>query len=80
MKLTGNWVDPTIYKINNALGDSATTVFNLTDVPISIGNLEVILNGLTRDAIDDYNLASNQVTFTFAPTIGQKIVFRYIKK
>lgn len=79
-KVTGKYIDESIFKINTAAGDSSTTVFNLIDTPISAGNLQVFINGLSRDITTDYTVSGAAITFLVAPVTGQKIKFIYIKK
>lgn len=61
-------------KKDTASGNSATTIFTLSQTPISADCLDVFIDGILRSA---YTLTGNQVTFTTAPANGQSIIFAY---
>jgi len=78
--LNGKNIDPAIFKINTASGNGSTTVFNLTDTPVTLACLTVFVDGLAQVPTTDYSLAGLAVTFVAAPANGQSIMFQYIKR
>ena len=60
--------------------DSVNTTFALANTP-KVGTEQVYLNGLLMDVGDtnDYTISGANITFTFAPTAGDKIRVSYFK-
>jgi len=60
--------------------NSSNTVFTLANTP-KVGTEHVYVNGLLMDegGSNDYTISGETVTFTFAPTTGDKIRISYFK-
>jgi len=59
------------------MGDGVTTTFTLAGDPGNVANIDCSVAGLTYTAGSDYTYASNTLTFTAAPAIGDEIFVRY---
>lgn len=59
--------------------DGSNTVFNLSQAPIGDTFLSVYVNGILQNegAGNDYTLTALQVTFTYAPAVGDVIIAKY---
>lgn len=80
MLLSGNWINPTDFKVNTGSGDGSTTIFALSHTPIADSVLYVYVDGIKRVLTVDFSLSGKNVTFVTAPANGQTIEFNYIKK
>lgn len=80
MLIQPRFFDDSYFKINTGLGDGVSVAYALSNEPIGVGSLFVYIDGLLQDLTGDYTLSGSTVTFSSAPSIGQKITFRYIRK
>lgn len=67
--------NPSVESFN---GDGATVLYTLGSEPSSEDAVEVFVNGLIYERGTDYTVSADEITFTTAPAIGQRINFRYV--
>jgi len=58
-------------------GDGVTTQFTLSADPVTLGNLDVAISGVTQVPGTDYTLANGVLQFTSAPANGTVILARF---
>ena len=65
------------YRYDTFNGNGTTTQFTLSADPITLGNLDVAISGVTQVPGVDYTLASGVLQFTSAPANGTVILARF---
>lgn len=75
----GKWI-ASIFSYASDSGDGSTTAFVLPSTPHSNNAVIVFLNGLAQTPTVDYNISGDTVTFTTAPSLGQEILFWFVKE
>lgn len=63
--------------IDSFVGNGTTAIFTLTSAPDSVSITTVVVDGLTLTPTVDYQVVSNQITFTVAPGVSSEIIVRY---
>lgn len=58
--------------------NGSNTFFTIANTPIA-GKVAVYLNGMLMDESDDYTISGSTITFSVAPTAGDKVRVTYIK-
>lgn len=58
-------------------GDGVTTTFLLSNDPVSLGNLDVSIDGVTQVPAADYTISGNNIIFSPAPSNGSVVLVRY---
>lgn len=58
-------------------GDGVTTTFMLNNDPVSLGNLDVSIDGVTQVPAADYTISGNNIIFSPAPSNGSVALVRY---
>jgi hypothetical protein len=58
-------------------GDGVEDTFALSDDPVTVANLMVMVDGLVLVAGTDFSLASGNIVFTVPPANGAEIIARY---
>lgn len=59
--------------LDEFIGDNTTSIFTLTNLPLSDNALLVYVDGILKAQTADYTRVSNNVTFTSPPNAGAKI-------
>jgi hypothetical protein len=65
------------YRYDTFNGNGSTTQFTLSADPITLGNLDVAISGVTQVPGVDYTLANGVLQFTSAPANGTTILARF---
>lgn len=65
-----------LFKVENFVGDGATTIFNLTFAPANENNTFIYINGVYQQK-NTYSLSNTVVTFSQAPPITSTIEIMY---
>jgi hypothetical protein len=65
------------YRYDTFTGDGSTTQFTLSADPITLGNLDVAVGGVTQTPGADYLLVAGVLEFTSAPPLGATILARF---
>ncbi len=63
--------------IDTFYGNSSTTAFTLSHAAVSSNGFIVTIDGILMYLTTDYSISSSTLTFTTAPTAGQKITVVY---
>jgi hypothetical protein len=66
-----------VYTTTTHTGDGSTTVFTI-ESGHDVNSVLVFYNGICMVPTTDYTIATNQLTFTFAPVNGSNIMMRYL--
>jgi len=65
------------YRYDTFTGNGVTTQFTLSADPVTLGNLDVAISGVTQVPGADYTLANGVLQFTSAPANGTVILARF---
>jgi hypothetical protein len=65
------------YRYDTFTGNGSTTQFTLSADPVTLGNLDVAVGGVTQTPGADYLLVAGVIEFTSAPPIGVTILARF---
>lgn len=65
------------FRYDTFTGDGATTQYTLSADPVTLGNLDVAVGGVTQIPGVDYTLSSGVLEFTSAPPNGVSILARF---
>jgi hypothetical protein len=65
------------YRYDTFTGDGSTTQFTLSADPVTLGNLDVAVGGVTQTPGADYLLVTGVIEFTSAPPLGVTILARF---
>ena len=65
------------YRYDTFTGNGSTTQFTLSADPVTLGNLDVAISGVTQVPGTDYLLVGGVLQFTSAPANGTVILARY---
>jgi hypothetical protein len=65
------------YRYDTFNGNGSTTQFTLSADPVTLGNLDVAISGVTQVPGTDYTLANGVLQFTSAPANGTVILARF---
>jgi hypothetical protein len=65
------------YRYDTFNGDGTTTQFTLSADPVTLGNLDVAVGGVTQTPGADYLLVAGVIEFTSAPPLGATILTRF---
>jgi hypothetical protein len=65
------------YRYDTFNGDGTTTQFTLSADPVTLGNLDVAVGGVTQTPGADYLLVGGVIEFTSAPPLGATILARF---
>lgn len=65
------------YRYDTFNGDGSTTQFTLSADPVTLGNLDVAVGGVTQTPGADYLLVAGVIEFTSAPPLGATILARF---
>jgi hypothetical protein len=65
------------YRYDTFTGDGTTTVFTLDADPVTLGNIDVSVDGLTSVPGVDHTILNTALIFAVAPSLGAEILARY---
>jgi len=65
------------YRYDTFTGNGSTTQFTLSADPVTLGNLDVAVGGVTQTPGADYLLVGGVLEFTSAPPLGATILARF---
>jgi hypothetical protein len=65
------------YRYDTFTGDGTTTNFTLDADPVTLGNIDVSVDGLTSVPGVDHTILNTNLIFTVAPSLGAEILARY---